>query len=161
MNKIYTQTWYSPIGPLLLIASDRALIHLDLKNMVPPVYKTHPLISGNNNLLETACIQLQEYFTGIRKDFTIKLSPAGSAFQMQVWAELQKIPYGQTISYRELAAKIGDIRKTRAVGGANGRNPLPIIIPCHRVISSNGSLGGYSGGLDTKRYLLQLEGLEF
>lgn len=101
--------------------------------------------------------QLQEYFAGARRDFEIPLLMEGTDFQKRVWKNLQKIPYGETISYGELAKKIGDPKAVRAVGAANGQNPLPIIVPCHRVIGTNGSLTGFGGGLENKRKLLDLE----
>lgn len=102
--------------------------------------------------------QLKEYFAGTRKEFNIPLDLEGTDFQKKVWSELQKIPYGKTISYKRLAEKLGDVKAIRAVGKANGQNPVAIIIPCHRVIGSDGSLTGYAGGLDIKEKLLHLEG---
>jgi len=111
--------------------------------------------------------QLQGYFAGERQCFELPLAPSGTAFQQQVWSTLQKIPFGETWSYGQLAAHIGKPTASRAVGAANGLNPIPVIIPCHRVIGASGKLTGFGGGLDTKRYLLNLEagvrapGLEF
>lgn len=102
--------------------------------------------------------QLVEYFNGKRKEFNIPLDISGSEFQMKVWKALQKIPYGKTISYKILSENIGDLKAIRAVGKANGSNPVPIIIPCHRVINSDGSLGGFSCGIEIKEILLSLEG---
>lgn len=102
--------------------------------------------------------QLKEYFAGTRKEFNVPLDIEGTDFQKKVWNELQKIPYGKTISYKSLAEKLGDVKAIRAVGKANGQNPIPIIIPCHRVIGSDGSLTGYVGGLDVKEKLLEIEG---
>lgn len=102
--------------------------------------------------------QLKEYFAGTRKTFDVPLDIEGTDFQKKVWNELQKIPYGKTISYKSLAEKLGDVKAIRAVGKANGQNPIPIIIPCHRVIGSDGSLTGYVGGLDVKEKLLEIEG---
>jgi methylated-DNA-[protein]-cysteine S-methyltransferase len=101
--------------------------------------------------------QLAEYFDGRRRHFDLRLAPEGTPFQTRVWAELCRIPFGTTISYRELAARIGQPAAVRAVGLANGRNPIAIVVPCHRVIGADGSLTGYGGGLDRKRYLLGLE----
>lgn len=101
--------------------------------------------------------QLEEYFSGTRKSFDIKLAPAGTAFQQSVWQALQKIPYGRTASYKDIAEKIHNSKAFRAVGMANNKNPIAIIIPCHRVIGSNGRLVGYAGGLDLKQQLLELE----
>ncbi len=102
--------------------------------------------------------QLKEYFKGERKKFDVPLDIRGSDFQKKVWTELSLIPFGRTVSYKYIAEKLGDVRTIRAVGKANGKNPLPVIIPCHRVINSDGSLGGYSGGLSIKEKLLKLEG---
>ncbi len=109
--------------------------------------------------LMVAAEQIQAYLNGERKDFDLPLSMQGTAFQREVWSELRRIPYGQTISYSELANRVKRPKACRAVGSANGKNPLSLIIPCHRVIAANASLGGYSGGLDRKRWLLQLESL--
>ena len=101
--------------------------------------------------------ELKEYFAGKRKNFTVPVNPAGTAFQQKVWRALVEIPYGETASYGEIAEKIGNRKACRAVGMANNRNPIAIIIPCHRVIASGGSLTGYAGGLDKKEFLLNLE----
>lgn len=103
--------------------------------------------------------QLHEYFAGRRRAFDLELAPAGTAFQLATWQALQRIPWGTTSSYAQLAAAVGRPRAVRAVGGANGANPLPIVVPCHRVIASDGSIGGYSGGLAQKRWLLAHEGV--
>lgn len=102
--------------------------------------------------------QLNEYFAGRRQTFNVKLAPQGTDFQQQVWLQLSKIPYGQAVSYSHIAEQIGNPKANRAVGLANGKNPLPIIVPCHRVIGKDGSLTGFGGGLDVKRFLLNLEG---
>nr|WP_299337688.1 methylated-DNA--[protein]-cysteine S-methyltransferase [Allomuricauda sp.] len=107
--------------------------------------------------LEEAVTQFKEYFEGKRKNFDLKLNPSGTEFQKRVWDELQKIPYGKTISYLELSKKLGDVKAIRAVAGANGKNPLWIVLPCHRVIGSNGELTGYAGGLHRKKWLLEHE----
>ena len=107
--------------------------------------------------LEDAVYQLQEYFEGKRQKFSLHLNPAGTAFQQRVWVALQDIPYGKTVSYLDLSKTLGDVKAIRAVAGANGRNPLWIVIPCHRVIGSDGSLTGYAGGLHRKKWLLEHE----
>jgi methylated-DNA-[protein]-cysteine S-methyltransferase len=107
--------------------------------------------------LKAAVAQIQEYFAGNRTQFDLKLNPAGTEFQKKVWAELQHIPYGKTLSYLELSKKLGDPKAIRAVAASNGKNPLWIIIPCHRVIGSDGSLTGYAGGLWRKKWLLEHE----
>ncbi len=115
-------------------------------------------ISSEDDKMLHAFIQLREYFLLQRKVFTLPLEISGSDFQKQVWEELQKIPYGETISYNQLALRLGDQKLIRAAASANGANPLPIVIPCHRVIGTDGSLTGYGGGLDVKQKLLELEG---
>ena len=107
--------------------------------------------------LASAARQLTEYLEGKRFEFDVPVDPQGTLFQLQVWRGLQKIPYGETVSYQDIAIQIGNLRAVRAVGMANHRNPLPLIIPCHRIIRANGHLGGYAGGLERKRALLQLE----
>ena len=111
----------------------------------------------NEEPFEDACIQLAEYFSGERKDFDLPLSLSGTEFQVSVLEVLQQIPYGETVSYGDVAKRIGRPKAVRAVGAANGRNPIPIIVPCHRVIGSSGDLTGFGGGLDTKEALLRLE----
>ena len=151
----------SPVGDLTIITSPQGLHAIlwdkDFKNpqyekmincLIPSV--NEPTILSTKN-------QLLEYFQGKRKKFDLPLVIQGTNFQMQVWNQLLKIPYAKTISYGEQAEKIGDKNKARAVGMANGRNPIPIIIPCHRVIGSNGHLTGFGGGLNNKAYLLKLE----
>ena len=108
-------------------------------------------------VLEDAVYQFQEYFEGKRKDFNLKLNPVGTDFQKKVWEELQTIPFGKTVSYLELSKQLGDVKAIRAVAAANGKNPLWIVVPCHRVIGSNGDLVGYAGGLSRKKWLLEHE----
>jgi methylated-DNA-[protein]-cysteine S-methyltransferase len=108
-------------------------------------------------LLEDAVYQLQEYFEGSRKEFSLTINPEGTAFQKKVWQSLQQIPYGKTVSYLELSKTLGDAKAIRAVASANGQNPLWIVVPCHRVIGSDGSLTGYAGGLHRKKWLLEHE----
>ncbi len=107
--------------------------------------------------LRSARRELEEYFGGERREFSVALAPAGTPFQVRVWQALRAIPYGETISYLVLAQRVGSPRASRAVGQANGHNPISIIVPCHRVIAADGSLGGYGGGLERKRFLLALE----
>ena len=114
-------------------------------------------IKGDSPLLDNAVSQLNEYFAGTRKIFDLPLYFKGTEFQKRVWQELSKIPYGETISYKDLAERTGNIKACRAVGMANNKNPIPIIIPCHRVIGASGKLTGYAGGLDIKKFLLELE----
>lgn len=151
----------SPIGILTIVVSAQEL-HAILweTERNNPNYKqmlTGYLRDGKDKNIVKIKQQLTEYFHGKRKEFDLPLKLNGTAFQLQVWKQLAKIPYAQTISYGEQAMRIGDKNKARAVGMANGRNPIPIIIPCHRVIGSNGKLVGFGGGLDNKKFLLQLE----
>ena len=148
----------SPVGPLLLAADDDGLLLIEFGTPRHPVARGNDWREGSNDVLEQTRAQLNEYFEGSRRDFDLPLSPRGTAFQRDVWQALQAIPYGETISYAELARRLGKPSAMRAVGAANGRNPLPIVVPCHRVIGADGSLTGFGGGLPTKHYLLTLEG---
>lgn len=125
-----------------------------------PTSRTQPrsLRRGTNDLLNRVAAQLREYFAGTRTTFDLPLEPSGTDFQLSVWELLRKIPYGVTTSYGELARRLGDPKASRAVGAANGANPIPIIVPCHRVVGSKGELTGFGGGLDRKRWLLEHEG---
>lgn len=143
----------TPIGELSLIADSFGLCSVVWANEDPGPY---PIVQGDE-ILERASLQLQEYFTGTRLDFDLPLRAEGTAFQLRVWRKLSEIPYATTLSYGELAAQVGDSNKARAVGMANGRNPLPIIVPCHRVIGKDGSLTGFGGGLEIKKFLLDWE----
>lgn len=146
----------SPVGSLVLISNKSALIGIEFENEKVENLPNKPL-KDNHPILKKAEKQLIEYFAGNRKEFDIPLKLEGTDFQKKVWQELTKIPFGKTISYQELAEKMGNKNKARAVGNANGKNPIPIIIPCHRVIEKNGKLGGFGGGLKIKKFLLQLE----
>ena len=148
----------SPVGPLLLAADNDGLLLIEFGTPRHPVARGNDWLEGSNGVLEQTRVQLTEYFEGTRRDFDLPLSPRGTAFQRDVWHALQAIPYGETISYAELARRLGKPSAMRAVGAANGRNPLPIVVPCHRVIGADGSLTGFGGGLPTKQYLLTLEG---
>ena len=146
----------SPIGTLRLVADVQGLREVWFETgrhqKVPSPSWVH-----SSRALNFARVQLEEYFAGERQAFDLPLHPLGTPFQLAVWEELERIPYGVTISYGELARRIDQPAAVRAVGAANGRNPLPIIVPCHRVIGSNGSLTGFGGGLPTKRFLLAME----
>ncbi len=154
----------SPFGTLLLTAQGGALTRIDFiggGEITDETGAANPPEDGAGDerdaaVLREAARQLSEYFPGKRKAFTLPLDPEGTAFQRRVWRALQEIPYGETRTYAQIAAAIGSPRACRAVGGANGRNPLPIVVPCHRVVAASG-LGGYSGGLDKKILLLQIE----
>lgn len=150
----------SPVGRLTLAADAAGLRHIAFE------LGRHPLWIGDDWRRDPAAFgaareQLEAYFAGDLQQFDLPLAPEGSEFQLGVWAQLRRIPYGATISYGELAQRVGDPSAARAVGAANGRNPLPIVVPCHRVLASGGREGGYSGGqgLPTKHKLLALEGV--
>ncbi|MGD9582417.1 MAG: methylated-DNA--[protein]-cysteine S-methyltransferase [Lysobacterales bacterium] len=150
------QTLDSPVGVLTLAADDAALCHIEFPSNRHPAARAG-WSPGSNAVLHRAGQQLREYFAGTRSAFDLPLRPRGTAFQMRVWQMLASIPFGQTRSYRQLAEACGNARAMRAVGAANGRNPLPIVIPCHRVIGADGSLTGFGGGIDCKRWLLHHE----
>jgi methylated-DNA-[protein]-cysteine S-methyltransferase len=147
----------SPVGDLTLVASDTALsgVYFPTSRHGPAPQKG---VDGPSALLDRVERQLSEYFAGSRTGFDLPLDPPGTPFQLRVWELLRQIPYGATISYGDLARRLGDPRATRAVGAANGRNPIPIIVPCHRVVGSKGELTGFGGGLERKRWLLEHEG---
>ena len=153
MPKDYTTYIQSPLGFLQLKANEQGLIAINYYDEPPESSNQHQL-----PVLKKTIAQLNEYFEGQRKSFDISLVLKGTNFQQKVWKQLQQIPYGQTITYSELAKRLGDPQKARAVAGANGLNPIPIIIPCHRVIGADNKLTGYSGGIERKQFLLQLEG---
>jgi methylated-DNA-[protein]-cysteine S-methyltransferase len=145
----------TPVGRLMLESDGDVLIGIWLPNDAK--------IAGGDGhdappVLKDTATQLEEYFAGERTDFDVPMELDGTAFQKEVWAELCRIPYGETISYGELARRVGRPKGPRAVGQANGRNPIPIIVPCHRVLAGNG-IGGYGGGLPMKRTLLAVEGV--
>jgi methylated-DNA-[protein]-cysteine S-methyltransferase len=146
----------SPIGELLLLGDGEALHGLYMQDGRKPT-KVRPDWKRRDEAFADAREQLDEYFAGTRTSFDLPLVLNGDAFQTRVWAELQRIPYGETVSYGHLAREIGRPDAARAVGLANGRNPIAVIVPCHRVIGADGSLTGYGGGLERKRLLLELE----
>lgn len=153
-----TKTVDSPIGTLTLVAGDAGLAAILWPNDDPERVRLGPSAPDPAHplLCETAC-QLAEYFAGTRTAFTVPLDFAGTEFQRSVWAALLMIPYGETRSYGDIAREIGKPRAVRAVGAANGRNPLSIVAPCHRVIGANGALTGFAGGIAAKAFLLALE----
>jgi methylated-DNA-[protein]-cysteine S-methyltransferase len=149
--------WYdSPVGRLLLAGSHAGLNCVSFSSGKHAV-SVSPDWTKDRSVFEAVIFQLDEYFAGQRKAFSLELVPEGTDFQRAVWSELQNIPYGETISYKDLAHRIGKPKAVRAVGAANGANPIPIIIPCHRVIGHDGSLTGFGGGLPLKQRLLELE----
>jgi methylated-DNA-[protein]-cysteine S-methyltransferase len=146
----------SPVGPLLLAGRTGVLHALWFANSRRPL-ALDPTWTESPGVFASAAAQLSEYFAGRRTVFDIEVAPQGTPFQQAVWRALQEIPYGETISYGELARRIGDVKAVRAVGLANGANPIAIVIPCHRVIGASGTLVGFGGGLPIKRALLDLE----
>ncbi|WP_370477491.1 methylated-DNA--[protein]-cysteine S-methyltransferase [Tamlana flava] len=141
----------TPLGFTKIIGDEDGITSVSVLNSEEKVTDIIPL------QLEECVIQLQEYFEGIRKQFSLKLNPDGTDFQKKVWKKLEEIPFGKTISYLDLSKQLSDVKAIRAVANANGKNPLWIIVPCHRVIGSDGSLTGYAGGLHRKQWLLDHE----
>jgi methylated-DNA-[protein]-cysteine S-methyltransferase len=169
---LYRTTMPSPVGDLTLVADDTALRTIswqtdgdDADRRVAPnridrsINRSIDVAAEEHPVLALATRQLQEYFDGSRTEFDIPLAPEGTAFQRQAWSVLRSIPFGATMSYGEQAAALGDRKRARAVGAANGRNPIPIVVPCHRVVGSNGHLTGFGGGIDAKAWLLDHERL--
>lgn len=142
----------SPLGNLLVNEEDGCIKDI--------TFTADPLTAQVVSSLRVVTEQIDEYFQGQRREFDFNLAPEGTPFQQKVWQELQKIPFGETISYQELATRLGDPKVIRAAATANGKNPIVIAIPCHRVIGSDGSLTGYAGGLERKKTLLRLEGVD-
>jgi methylated-DNA-[protein]-cysteine S-methyltransferase len=162
MMSYFYKTVKSPVGELTLVASDRGVTAILWENDDPRRVRLGPMVRDDRHpiLLETER-QLKEYFAGNRKAFSLELDlngTTGTAFQKKVWTALLTIPFGETRSYGEIARQIGVPKAVRAVGAANGRNPISIVAPCHRVIGATGKLTGFAGGLETKAYLLALEG---
>ncbi|MEZ5215407.1 MAG: methylated-DNA--[protein]-cysteine S-methyltransferase [Ilumatobacteraceae bacterium] len=155
-DELVERTIPSPVGPLRVVASPRGIRAILWSDETGRVDVGRPT-PGTNEHLARCEQQLAEYFAGDRVEFDVALDPIGTEFQRSVWAALRTIPYGETCSYGEQAAMLGDPRKARAVGAANGRNPISIVVPCHRVVGANGSLTGFAGGVDTKRWLLAHE----
>lgn len=166
MEVIRWSEMLSPIGPLILVSSERGFCRLVLPgegqeallDWIEDKCNENTLVERNLKAHQQVVEQLGAYFAGELREFDLALDLMGTPFQLQVWQELQKIPYGQTRTYQEVASNIGNPRAVRAVGQANNRNPIPVIIPCHRVIGKSGALVGYGGGLEVKLYLLGLEG---
>jgi methylated-DNA-[protein]-cysteine S-methyltransferase len=155
MNPHFADRISTPIGILVAVADERGrLVALDFDEASAP---RRGELRWEAARLTPVATALQRYFAGELREFALALEPDGTPFQLRVWQELQRIPYGQTISYGELARRLGSPRAVRAVGRANGSNPIPIVIPCHRVIGADGGLTGYGGGVEKKRALLGLE----
>lgn len=164
-SPVTVRTIDTPVGPMLAGATDAAIVLCDFAErpmigaqLAAVRRRIGPTQEGDTPLLERLEAQLAEFFAGTRRDFDLPVEMPGSALQERVWAELRRIPYGETISYRQLAERVGAGAAYRAVGRANGSNRVAVIVPCHRVIAAGGGLGGYGGGLAAKRQLLELEG---
>lgn len=164
---IYFDEMESPIGPLTILATNVGVCSIFFGWMEKSLPAIHAWLKKNGlkgelirseHQLKQAICELKEYFSRKRFEFTVPLHLFGSSFQKKVWQEVCKVQYGETVSYKEIARRIGAPKAVRAVGGANNKNPIPIIIPCHRVIGSNGAMVGYGGGLKKKEALLKLEG---
>jgi len=146
----------TPVGPILIEGDESGVSLIEIGTSEGSTTGAQP---GSSTPVARAARQLQAYFAGERCDFSVPLSPKGTEFQRRVWHELERIPYGRTISYGELAKRVGNPNASRAVGAANGANPLPIVVPCHRVIGANGTLTGFGAGIDVKAKLLEIEGV--
>ncbi len=159
METAFYSTVNSPVGPLTVCCTGKGLLRLD-RGTAPPTDRAASRFEWVESAKGTqqAVRELKEYFAGRRREFTVTLDLRGTRFQVRVWKALQTIPYGQTRSYRDIARQVGRPLAYRAVGQANHRNPVSIIVPCHRVVAADGTLGGYGGGLGMKRFLLELEG---
>jgi methylated-DNA-[protein]-cysteine S-methyltransferase len=151
MENIFNTSIETPIGSLEIISNKNFII--SIRFVDSPVLESKFI----PDILQKATLQLEQYFTGDIKEFNLEIQPVGSDFQQKVWKEVKKIPFGKTVSYLDIAIQTGSKNNTRAVGLANGKNPVPIVIPCHRVIGTNGKLTGYAGGLERKKWLLQHE----
>lgn len=149
MKAQYHSQLNTPIGPVSILASEEAIVQITFGDL--------PATGPESPLTREACAQLEAYFAGQRRQFDLPLAPAGTPFQRQAWAALQQIPYGETRYYAQQALQISRPKAVRAIGAANGANPIAIVIPCHRVIGKNGTLTGYAGGVDRKQWLLAFE----
>ncbi len=148
----------TPVGPLTIVASDAGVRAILWPEDDPSRVRLSPTTEqADHPVLASTAQQLDEYFAGERRDFDVPLDAVGTDFQLAAWSALRTIEFGTTVSYGEQAARMGDRRKARAVGAANGRNPISIVVPCHRVVGSNGALTGFAGGVDTKAWLLDHE----
>jgi methylated-DNA-[protein]-cysteine S-methyltransferase len=157
MDSLFVAQAISPAGPLFLAASAKGLLRLEFHHRMQKI-DGHEKLIESESALRPYLRELDEYFAGERRKFTLPLDLRGTPFQLACWNALLEIPYGETRSYADIARAIGHPQAFRAVGMANNRNPVAIVVPCHRVIASSGSLCGYGGGLDLKRKLLELEG---
>lgn len=151
MDNIFYTTIFSPVGFLELKTNQDSLLSVSFTDKLLPTSEFQP------NILKEAEMQINAYFEGKLKSFSLKIQPEGTDFQLNVWEQVMKVEYGRTASYLEIALLTGSKNNTRAVGLANGKNPIPVVIPCHRIIGVNGKLTGYAGGIEKKKWLLQHE----
>jgi len=158
-QRIFHRVHESPVGPLLIAVSDAGVHAIEFHESRHPVRRDARWEAEPHPLLDEVATQLDQDFAGDREAFDLPLAPEGTAFQQSVWQALSDIPFGETRSYADIAHVIGKPNAVRAVGAANGRNPIPIVVPCHRVIGADGALTGFGGGLPTKRFLLAHEGV--
>jgi methylated-DNA-[protein]-cysteine S-methyltransferase len=149
----------SPVGRLEIAASEDAIVAINFEHSRHPTVFAPDWVEREGTVLQQAKRELREYFEGRRKTFSVRVEASGTTFQKRVWSELTRIPFGETRSYLDVATCMGKPTATRAVGAANGRNPVSIIVPCHRVIGADGSLTGFGGGIEVKKFLLTLEGV--
>jgi methylated-DNA-[protein]-cysteine S-methyltransferase len=165
-NRVFYSEMDTPIGPLLVAATSKGLFWIDFGKGNKSIFNlerwtkkwlNHQHIESNGSIVEPIIRQIEEFLQGQRTQFDVQLDLQGTPFQKMVWQALTNIPYGETRSYKQIALDVGIPKAVRAIGGANNKNPIPIIIPCHRVVGSNGALVGYGGGLDIKEHLLNLE----
>ncbi|MEJ2633682.1 MAG: methylated-DNA--[protein]-cysteine S-methyltransferase [Calditrichia bacterium] len=165
--QVYHSEIDSPLGRLSVFATEKGVVRLTWKEaagdlLLENITKNSTLHwNSGNEPTRLACRQLELYFNGYLREFDVPLDLEGTAFQLRVWEQLCRIPFGTAISYQQLAEAVDNPQAMRAVGNANGRNPVPILVPCHRVIQKDGSIGGYSGGIHIKKWLLNHEGLQF
>ncbi len=159
MTEQFQRTMDSPVGVLTIVAENDGIVAIRFESESEHMSSQSPMEvgAGEHAILDNAVRQLEEYFGGARTEFDLPLVPRGTPFQQQAWQVLRTIPYGETITYGEQARRLGDPNKSRAVGSANGRNPIPIVVPCHRVVGANGHLTGYAGGIEVKAWLLDHE----
>lgn len=156
-DTIYSRTIDSPVGPLTAVATDQGLRAVLWPEDERIDFESSPVESSDHPVLDAVATQLEQYFAGDRVVFDVPLDLHGTDFQVSVWRALAEIPFGETSTYGDQAARIGRPKAARAVGAANGRNPVSIVLPCHRIVGKDGSLTGFAGGLETKRFLLDHE----
>ncbi len=160
METLYYTRYESPVGPMLMGVSETALVMMEFSRTELPVSGVYLEVEWEQSRAkaEPYIREVEEYFAGTRKEFSLKIDLRGTEFQMKCWRALLAIPFGETRSYADIAREIGSPKAVRAVGSANHDNPIAIVVPCHRVVGTSGKLTGYAGGLDTKKKLLELEG---